>query len=518
MAHIGALQALDEMGYEVLGIAGTSAGALVAALYALGLSPHDIIDAKRQRHVLQDIDVKDAADILGWGWKWITVARWLVSPTGRVLIPSFLLAFLMAAPLLIEPQWVALLVPSFFLLVGFMIWLGFRGLAGLDEFVRHFDRLAKQKIENCPSDRVCFGDFGPGNNGRPVLKIVATNITSGTVEVFSPDRTPYTPISEAVAASICIPFIFRPRKIGSSLYGRKFNLFLDGGLVSNLPGWVFDDERVIHGRAGTILIEIKTGEVKMKTGNDKLREGTHLQFLGQTIRAALFGASELNARGIERKMTVSLTVPDKRLRLLEFDARLNALGNVVEQARLATRTRIGVERQLREALDDLGNWFWNILSRPSEGNGQAIDIGNVRVSMSLLHQWEVDRIKSKTKHNLILRTSHWSDSESSDIPPKPIPIYGSVIGAAVAEDEALYDEEGPFGEEEGVKWRYCLPTYGLSGKESELAPEGWTHVLLLVDGGRTIPLARKEVDQRLNRVYNILDERMIELAKLYQGE
>ena len=68
-----------------------------------------------------------------------------------------------------------------------------------------------------------------------------------------------------------------------------------------------------------------------------------------------------------------------------------------------------------------------------------------------------------------------------------------------------------------MKWRYCLPTYGLSGKESELAPEGWTHVLLLVDGGTTIPLTKIEVDQSLIGVYNILDERMIELAKLYQG-
>jgi hypothetical protein len=57
----------------------------------------------------------------------------------------------------------------------------------------------------------------------------------------------------------------------------------------------------------------------------------------------------------------------------------------------------------------------------------------------------------------------------------------------------------------------------LSVEESGLAPEDQTHVLLMVDGGRRIPLDAKEVDRRLNGVYNIVNERMVELAKLYQG-
>ena len=525
VAHIGALQALDEMGYKIVGIAGASAGALVAALYALGLSPREIIDTKKQRHVLDDIGVRDATEILGWGWKWIKIARCFVSPIGRSLITLFFGAILIAVLLVDEHRWFVLLVPAFFALVGLLIFRSLRGLASLDQFVCCFDKLARQKIEDRLSERVCFGDFGPGNNGRPVLKIVATNITNGTMELFSPDRTPDIPISEAVAASICIPFIFRPRIIGSSACRDKFNSFLDGGLVSNLPGWVFDDDRVIHSRARTILIELVSEE-------EIQRKESLFQFLGQTIRTALFGAHELNVRGIERKMTVPLPVPDKWLRWLEFDADLCAIGRVVEQARLATKARFGRENQLRETLDDLGNRCWNILSRPLEGKGQAIDIGNVRVSMALLRQWEVDRIKSKARHNLILRISHWSDSESTDALPGPIPIYGSIIDAAIIEDAALYiefeaDEEADdkqdlyeeetFREEEGVKWRYCLPTYRLSVEESVLAPEDRTHVLLMVDGGRRIPLDANEVDRRLNGVYNIVNERMVELAEPYQG-
>ena len=43
--------------------------------------------------------------------------------------------------------------------------------------------------------------------------------------------------------------IFRPFEFGSSL-------FLDGGLVSNLPAWPFDEERALDPDALTIAVEI----------------------------------------------------------------------------------------------------------------------------------------------------------------------------------------------------------------------------------------------------------------------
>lgn len=44
VAHVGAIRMLTEMGVEIRGIAGTSAGALVGAMYLSGLSPDEIID------------------------------------------------------------------------------------------------------------------------------------------------------------------------------------------------------------------------------------------------------------------------------------------------------------------------------------------------------------------------------------------------------------------------------------------------------------------------------------------
>lgn len=55
------------------------------------------------------------------------------------------------------------------------------------------------------------------------LKIIATNLETGEKKVFSSGK-----IVDAVRASISLPGIFRPHEIDGKL-------FIDGGVVSNLP-------------------------------------------------------------------------------------------------------------------------------------------------------------------------------------------------------------------------------------------------------------------------------------------
>ncbi len=51
LAHLGVLQALDEMGVKPAMISGTSAGAIAGALYAMGLPPRDILEQVRTKSV-----------------------------------------------------------------------------------------------------------------------------------------------------------------------------------------------------------------------------------------------------------------------------------------------------------------------------------------------------------------------------------------------------------------------------------------------------------------------------------
>lgn len=49
LAHLGVLQALDELGVEPKMITGTSAGAIAGSLYALGISPKEILNKVRTK-------------------------------------------------------------------------------------------------------------------------------------------------------------------------------------------------------------------------------------------------------------------------------------------------------------------------------------------------------------------------------------------------------------------------------------------------------------------------------------
>ena len=67
---------------------------------------------------------------------------------------------------------------------------------------------------------------------KPVW-IVAANLISRRVEVWSQDKTPTAEVAHAVRCSCTIPILFQP------VDGR----FVDGALLSNLPTFVFSDRQ-----------------------------------------------------------------------------------------------------------------------------------------------------------------------------------------------------------------------------------------------------------------------------------
>ena len=47
-AHIGVLRVLEKEGFHIRGLAGTSAGGLIGALFAVGYSPDEMEDASEE--------------------------------------------------------------------------------------------------------------------------------------------------------------------------------------------------------------------------------------------------------------------------------------------------------------------------------------------------------------------------------------------------------------------------------------------------------------------------------------
>lgn len=229
-AHVGALKAAEERGIKFTRVAGTSAGAIIASLVAAGYSADELLDPARpegERGVL-DVDVRTILDASEYARVERIQRRWhalgnIPNPKGG-LIGKWQRA---------KRQW-----PSLRVLRGLKmalleagsasLLLRKLGLVGTEPFTRWLDALLQAKAGvNRP---VTFGDLDMR------LRMVAANLRTGRVHKFGFAGDEQLPVAPAAVASACFPFFFLPVRQGA-------DMFVDGGLVSNLPVWLFDDER-----------------------------------------------------------------------------------------------------------------------------------------------------------------------------------------------------------------------------------------------------------------------------------
>ncbi|MGL3106017.1 patatin-like phospholipase family protein [Bradyrhizobium sp. BR 1432] len=171
-ALLGAVEEAKSHGLNFVGWGGTSAGSIVAALLACGYSTTEL------REHLYDAPYSRFFQISAWRTFFFRYYRGMADPS------------------------------------ALLNWL--RDLIG-----RKFPDL----------DRVRFKDL----KGGP-LKIVAANITTQEIFVYSKRTTPTIEIAEAVLASCSFPMMFPPVSHGG---GEEV---VDGGVLSNFPMWLFDDE------------------------------------------------------------------------------------------------------------------------------------------------------------------------------------------------------------------------------------------------------------------------------------
>jgi len=114
VVHVGALKALEERDVELKGLAGTSAGAIVAALVAAGFRSDDLIDGASGSTILErlsDIDPKisRATDLFGKaGWLRVRIFRLLL----RQPLPFPVLAGVLWAVPLLSAFTIAWLAPE----------------------------------------------------------------------------------------------------------------------------------------------------------------------------------------------------------------------------------------------------------------------------------------------------------------------------------------------------------------------------------------------------------------------
>lgn len=187
ISYIGALKAFEERKFKIERCAGTSAGALIAALIMAGYNSRELSD------LLRNIDFKRLAKKTNIGKMYIV---------GKPLSIIF-----------------------------------DKGLYD-SEIVESFigDLLKKKGI-------VKFKDIML--NGKSKLKIIASDITRRKMLILPDDLKQYGvdpmefSIAKAVRMSCAIPLFFTPIKL---MYNNEQCYIVDGGLLSNFPIWIFDGE------------------------------------------------------------------------------------------------------------------------------------------------------------------------------------------------------------------------------------------------------------------------------------
>lgn len=183
-ALVGAYQVLEEKGYRFHRVAGTSAGAILASFIAAGYT------AKEIEKMLDEQDFQVLLD------------------PRKTIIPL---------PLM---KWFQL------------YWrLGlYQGNALENWFL---EKLAAKDVYT-------FSDLPPGK-----LKLVASDLTNGKMIVLPDDLEGYGisaetfPIARALRMSCGIPFFFEPVRLK---VGKGETIVVDGGVLSNFPMWIFNDE------------------------------------------------------------------------------------------------------------------------------------------------------------------------------------------------------------------------------------------------------------------------------------
>ncbi len=224
LAHLGVLRACEELGLLPEIFVGTSAGAVVGAMYGQDMPLDVLLDGYR----------------LPW--------------RRRHQGPRLHLSTFMGAPSRRELFDIGHLASGVFSL---------------------------RKLERYLRDHLPINSFR--RLAKPVF-VTAVNIDTAEREVFGPGYNDDVPISEAVAASCCVPGLFRPMRIGGKYY-------VDGEVARTLSA----DIAVEAGANVVIISNIYRPHKEIEPKRSVARRGIH-SVLRQSLSTLL---TEKERRGVE---------------------------------------------------------------------------------------------------------------------------------------------------------------------------------------------------------------------------
>lgn len=225
LALIGACQAIEERGFQLKRVAGTSAGAIIAAFIAAGYKSTEM------KNIMEEMDIKK-----------------LLDSNALISLPFI--------------KW-------------FRVYyrLGLYKGAALENWI-------EQKLK-------ARGIYTFADLPEKSLRVIASDLSNGRLLVLPDDLEKYGiapqtfPVARAVRMSASLPYFFEPVKL-RSLEGTS--LLVDGGVLSNFPMWLFDRENIKKTRP---VIGVKLSHNYLQRPKKKINNAIDLySALFQTMKDA----------------------------------------------------------------------------------------------------------------------------------------------------------------------------------------------------------------------------------------
>ncbi|HJQ60112.1 MAG TPA: patatin-like phospholipase family protein [Vineibacter sp.] len=492
IAHVGALRALEKKDAQIRGVAGTSAGAIIAALVAAGYRAEEIFSVEGETAgtspALRMVGLSSAREmfrkrdlfVLGYvvrpllsAGKWAGVIVALLAIAG-LLAAGYWARSCLACGAVLAAAEIALLLLAGYRLVS--------GLASLDRLRDKIDEMLRQRlgIDGAQGRKATFRDLR--EHGRP-LRIVATNVDRRTLRLFSDKTTPDMPVADAIAASMAVPLVFKPQIIDGLRH-------VDGALVSSLPAWTFDEERQLFPDAATIAFEIadpkSVAEAPGANGVASLVTGI--------ARSALYGASVLERRATAHLQGFPLQTA---VGLLDFDIRRGGVVRAIQNAQAFIEAEmdfrmVDLPRHYRDACKDIHDGVHTLLAHSPRVRDCPIPREQrvIRVNIAFQEAGSLDS----------LRIHHGFGMDGHADNDLLLPIVGSQAGEvfvsqvarvfavqSIGEDNWLRGDENRHRRRllwPDMKWVFAIP---ISVYDPACAPEESRPAVLHIDSNVPVP-------------------------------
>lgn len=377
--HVGALRALEDVGIQPLGVAGASAGAIVAALVAAGYAP-DAIVARDDRPDWNIFRRNNEGPIFLIGnHDWLLLVALTMLPVLGILLvllaisgfaTVLLVMFVTGLTwLLSRLHFLNLRLPAPLRLLLRLAWFPSEG--GRDFLERVLQQALdaanprwRTRDQETPARFVRFIDL-IDDRFLP-LRVVATDIDSGRMRIFDATRTPFHSVADAVIASMSIPLVFPPARVrvdqpgaGSGRNPDPGPRFVDGGLLSNLPVAVLASQRRSSERQLGMRIPIIAFAIDKPDEHVPARRLSLFPFLARVLRTGIFGSQ---AESIGQVPGVTVVRLETAIGLTQFNLDRETAQRAIETARDRARQLLS----------------WRLVERPQQA-AQALEAMAMRV-------------------------------------------------------------------------------------------------------------------------------------------